>query len=68
MLLISVILQKETVLLGGAAADLVGNEQLSRAYLYGVLDEELASTGDVDSAKGRACIFKCVRSTGFSWS
>jgi len=35
-------------------SDLVGNEQLSRSYLYDVLDEELSTTGDVKTSKGRA--------------
>jgi len=40
--------------LDGEVADMIGDSSLSRQYLYSILDEELSTTGDVDSAKGRA--------------
>lgn len=35
-------------------SDLVGSSTLNRQYLYSILDEELATTGDKSSNKGRA--------------
>ncbi|MDA0345370.1 MAG: hypothetical protein O3C54_05350, partial [Proteobacteria bacterium] len=40
--------------LGQSFDDVINNNLLSRSYLYQILDEELATTGDTDSAKGRA--------------